>query len=517
VDWPACCGDRAGKGITNVVTARQNASLLIPVFVLAVLLVPLKHGVIDDTYIHIQYADNMITRGEYSFNVGYVAYGTTSPLWVLLLAALGSIFGGGEYLVACSRILSWLGGGVAVVVVFGLARAIGVAALTAWMCALTLATHAWHVRWTALSMETSSAVLVVAAAGIAWLGAPHSPRKAWLLGFAMAIAALVRPEAYLLVPVYVLSFLSIRRREWSCLVRTLAIYAALIAPWLAFAKLHLGQFLPLTAGAKSGGLSLNPIALVQRLEPVAKISGGTEGVLLLAILASIVVLRGRAKVLSDQCRFPLLWIVALPVAFVVFDVQILSRYLLLTTPFALVLGFVALEDLAGRLGRAASGRRALVTATAIIVVTLNIALYFGFVVGPSRAFSRDLTHNLKHLALHIKNHSDDDAVVAAIDIGYLGFYSKRRVLDLGGLVDTAAARVMRGHTYEEVVQQGLYLDLAAFPRVDFLIDRATAPNLLDGRVFGNHRLEAIRVEPMENLGIRMPGPYYFTLYRVHSD
>jgi hypothetical protein len=84
-------------------------------------------------------------------------------------------------------------------------------------------------------------------------------------------------------------------------------------------------------------------------------------------------------------------------------------------------------------------------------------------------------------------------------------------------VDKAAAGLMREHTYEEVVQQGLYLDLATFPRVDFLIDRATTPNRLDGRTFGDRRLESIRVEQMENLGIRMPGPYFFTLYRVHSD
>jgi hypothetical protein len=119
--------------------------------------------------------------------------------------------------------------------------------------------------------------------------------------------------------------------------------------------------------------------------------------------------------------------------------------------------------------------------------------------------------------VHVREHSPEDAVVAAIDIGYVGFYSERRVLDLGGLVDTKTARLMREHTYEDVVQQGLYLDLATFPRVDFLIDRAVVPNRLDGWSYGGHRLEAIRVEQIENLGIRKPGPYFFTLYRIYSD
>jgi hypothetical protein len=480
--------------------------------------VPLRDGFTDDGYIHVQYATNLISRGEYSFNTGDVSYGTTSPLWVMILAAWGRPFGGGEALILLSRVLSWVSGVGAVLLMFALARGLGLRALTAWLCALALATHAWHVRWTALSMETSSSVLLIAAVGLASVGAYDSRGRAWMLGFVMALASLVRPEAYLLVPVYVLAALSTRRRtDWSCIARTLAMFAMLVVPWLVFARLHLGQFLPNTAAAKSGGLTLGPLTLFKKLEPVVKIAGSTEGLWLLAIIVSLVVLRRRSRILSTGCRFLLLWVVALPVAYIILDVQILSRYMLLTSPFAVVLGFAALEDLADRLPVTARVRRLAIAGITVWVAALNVILYFGVVVRPSRAFSYDLTHRLKELAIYVKDQSSDDAVVAAMDIGYLAFYSGRRVLDLGGLVDTVTNELRKRYTYEEVVQQGLFLELDKYPRVDFFIDRETTPNRFNDKTVNGYRFESIRVDRIDNLGIRKPGPYFYTVYRLQRE
>jgi len=151
---------------------------------------------------------------------------------------------------------------------------------------------------------------------------------------------------------------------------------------------------------------------------------------------------------------------------------------------------------------------------AAVSAAANVIFYFAVVVGPSAAFSRDLTRNLKSLALYLRESSPPDAVVAAADIGYLGFYSGRRVLDLGGLVDVETSALRDAYTYEEIVERGLYLDLPSRPRVDFLIDRDTSRERLDGRVIAGRRFDAVRTVEVSNLGIRKPGPYYFTLYRI---
>jgi len=497
-----------------MVSGKRIAILIVPLALLLGLLLPLKSGFTDDGFIHIQYAENLINRGEYSFNPGEVSFGTTSPLWVLAQAAIGLVIGGGEKLIHTSRVLSWLSGFLAVILVWVCARRAGVGLFASYLAATAFAAHAWFVRWTALSMETASAVAALAAVGIAAVGAFRDHRAAWGLGFFMAVAALIRPEAYLLVPVYIVAF-SLQPRPWdrSLAARTLGMFALLIVPWLGFARWHIGSFLPNTAGAKSGGLILSPAVFVGKLEPVAQIMGSAEGLHILCIAAALVLLRSKSRLLSRPLRFHLLWVIALPVAYVVFDIQILSRYLLLLSPFVAVLGFAALEELCGRLPQRAR-RAALVLATAV-VVAVNVVFYFIVIVPPSREFSYDLSHNMKRVAVYIEKNSPQQAVVAAADIGYLAFYSNRRVLDLGGLVEPETGTLREAHTYEEIVEKGMYLNLERYPRVDFFIDRDKERNRFAGAVIEGHRFERVLEEKVRNLGIRKPGPFYYTLYRLH--
>ena len=372
-------------------------------------------------------------------------------------------------------------------------------------------------------METSAAVLAIVGVGIVSVRAYDHRRSAWLLGFAMAVAALVRPEAYLIVPVFLVTVVSFGRSQrdkavdLSCVMGTLIIYALLVLPWLVFAKYHIGSFLPYTAGAKSGGLVVDPVLFVKKFVPIMKIVGSSEGILALIAFVSLVVFGKRARIISPTHRFLLLWVLALPVAYVIFDIQVLSRYMLLTSPFTIVLGFSALDQIVDRIGR--SGRRASLYrwvpgVAAVATMMINIVFYVTVVIPPSRAFSYDLTHHLKDLALHIKSTSPEDAVVAAADIGYLAFYSERWVLDLGGLVDSDTHKLREANTYEDIVDQGLYLSLPKYPTVDYLIDRHLEAHRFDNRVMHGYRFEPVIVKEVRNLGIRKPGPYFYTLYRL---
>jgi arabinofuranosyltransferase len=503
-------------------SSAKHIVLVVPLLVLVALLIPHRQGFTDDGYIHIQYARNIATRGEYSFNPGEVSFGTTSPLWVMVHAAVGRVLGTGEGLITTSRVLSWAAGLAAVGAMFVFARMLGLAFLTAFCCSLLLAAHAWFVRWTALGMETSSAVLAIIGVGAASIGANGDRRGASLLGFFMAVAALLRPEAYLLLPVYLFSVATRgRRNDWGCVGRVVLVWALLIVPWLLFAKLYIGSFLPNTAGAKSGGLVIDPAVFVRKLDPIVKIVGSSDGIAALLIVLSIVFAGRRALVFSDRARFLFLWILALPLAYVFFDIQVLSRYMLLTTPFTIVLGLGGLEGVfSGEGARRTAGpawrKKAVVAATAASVAA-NIVFYFVVVLPPSVAFSQDLSRNLKGLALYLRAHSDRNAVVAAADIGYLAFYSQRKVLDLGGLVDNDTLKLREAHTYEEIVERGLYLQIPKYPRVDFFIDRDHEANRFDGRVLAGYRFESVYVTEVRNLGIRKPGPYFYTLYRLTPE
>jgi hypothetical protein len=360
-------------------------------------------------------------------------------------------------------------------------------------------------------MESSAATLLATVVMLVSLRAHADPRGAARFGALVAVGALLRPELYLALPVFALAVATLRPRTGVRAV-AVALLAALVllAPWLAFAKWHIGSFFPNTAGAKSGGWVLNPLVFAVKVVPVVKIIVSTQAVAVAAMLADLAMSRRRAVVLSPAFRFGVLWMLSLPLAYVLFDIQVLSRYLLLVTPAVCVVGWRALANLVEGRVRA----RALLVAAAVVAVVSNAAFYAGVVLPPSRAFSEDLTVRMTGLARFLRDHSPPDAVVAAADIGYLAFYSQRRVLDLGGLVEPATGKLREAHDYEEIVTRGLYFGLPGYPHVDYLVDREHEPDRFDGDVINRHRFERVHTTTVRNLGIRKPGNYYYTLYRV---
>lgn len=489
-------------------TASRVLTYAWPGAVLLAFLLPLRAGFTDDGFIHIRYAQNLITNGTYSFNPGEVSFGTTSPLWVAMLAAIGRVLGSGEVLVDASRVLSWLAAFASLGAAYALARALGAGRLVAAAAAATLAGDVWFARWSALGMETALAVFAVLAMATASTRAHDDRRAAAMLGFFIAIASLVRPEVYLALPVFIVAALW-SRSDRRCAFVTIAVAAALLVPWLLFARIHIGSFLPNTAGAKSGGLVLDPVTFVRKFTPIAKIVLSSQGVALLGVMA-LVAARGIRLRVARNVRFLALWVVALPVAYVVFDIQVLSRYVLLVTPVLAVAGIAAFDRLPIERRR----RRAVVVAATLVSIAVNAGFHARVVLPASRAFSHDLTHNLRDLALYLRDHSPPDAVVAAADIGYLSFYSQRRVLDLGGLVEPAMLARREAHTYEEIMDRAMYFDVPGYPHVDYVIDRVTEPPRFDGVVMSGHRFERVYATTVRNLGIRKPGPYHYALYRT---
>ena len=480
-----------------------------PALVLAAFMWPLRLGFTDDGFIHLQYARNLIAHGEFAFNTGERSFGTTSPLWVTILAAIGAGLPDVESLIDLSRVLSWVAAFATLFVFYRLARGAGASRAFAMCATVALAADAWLVRWSALGMESSAATLAAAAMVWASLRAGDSAAAGARFAVAAAVGALFRPELYLAVPVFLAAAITLRPRPpVRVLAAVILVVAALLVPWLVFAKMHLGSFLPNTAGAKSGGVITDPVLFLSKFIPIAKIVMSTQGIAVLAMIADLVVSRRRAVVFDPALRFCVLWMLALPVAYVVFDIQVLSRYLLLITPAVCVVGWRSLEHVVG-----SYASRAALAACALAVVS-NAALYARVVLPPSRAFSEDLTGPMTDLAVYLRDHSPPDAVVAAADIGYLAFYSERRVLDLGGLVEPETGKLREAHDYEEIVARGLYFDVPGYPRVDYFVDRDHEANRFDGRVVAGRLFQRVYATEVRNLGIRKPGVYHYTLYHV---
>jgi hypothetical protein len=495
------------------VTSRRAFDVLPALILLAAMMFPLRGGFTDDGFIHVQYARNLMTRGEYAFNAGETSFGTTSPLWVMALAVVARPFGADESLVDAGKVLSWLAALAAVLALHRALLALGASRRTAVCGALAFAADVWLVRWGALGMESSLAACTAALMVAASRRAYDDRAAAAAFGAVVAIGALVRPELYLAIPVYVVGALTRRPRPAAAVLLTAALTTAvLVGPWLAFAKWHIGSFLPNTAGAKSGGWVTEPVLFVRKLWAPAKIIAVAQLVAVLGMLADIAVSRRAAFVWTPGFRFAALWMLALPLAYVLADIQILSRYLLLVTPAVCAGGWMSIESLLRV--RAPRVHAAVYAGAVLSALAANGVAYARVVIPPSRAFSEDLQVNMAGLARFLRDHAAPGSVVAAADIGYLAFYSGCRVLDLGGLVEPATGRLLAHYDYEEIVERGLYFDLPGYPHVDYVVDRERVAGRFDGEVIRGRRFEQVYLTTVRNLGIRKPGTYYYTLYRV---
>jgi len=497
----------------------DGAALALAGALFILLVIPLRGAIVDDTFIHLQYARNLAETGQLAFNRGDPTYGATSPLWVALLALVHRA--GGDLLPAC-RLLSWLFAAASIALVYRLALAIAGRTLAPAAAAAIVACEGWFVRWSVVGMETPFAVFMVLAALDAALTAPRSNRRAALFGGVLFLAVLSRPEALALVALSLVAF-AFGPGPWPRRWLHVAVFTALFALWLIAIHRHTGSFFPLTAGAKQGSIVLSP-AILSRAGVSARIMAATILLPWLALVAGIAsaLLRRRGLApfftgldgASDEKRpgivLMILWVFGLPAAYAVFDFQVLSRYLVPVIPVVVVLGAIAWERLAAAVWKGAAARRAALVVFASLAIVQSVAVYMKVVVPPTLAFSRGLETVVCGMGEWLRENSPPDALVAAPDIGAIGYISERRILDLGGLVTPEINAMRRTIDVERIIDEGLYLD----GEPGYLLDRSAVPRRFAEKTIRGRRFIPVREGTVANLGIRKPEPVVYVLYRI---
>jgi len=214
----------------------------------------------DDAYIALRYAKNLIEHHELAYNLGQRVEGFTSPLWVLLIAALGAL---GLALPEATRLL-----------------AAGAVLLTFWaLCrfwdelepetprlvlapAAALAVSAPFAAWTFGGLETPLfvALFTLTLSSIARAARQPDLRRSFQAGLSAALCVLCRPEgATLLVMGSVVICLPSRTWPEPALRRLLAWLCpilVLVGGYQLFRLLYYGFPLPNTFYVKTSGAGL---------------------------------------------------------------------------------------------------------------------------------------------------------------------------------------------------------------------------------------------------------------------
>ena len=503
-------------------TRVEKIALVVALLLAAALMWPVRGYLTDDTFIHLQYARNLAAGHGLVFNVGERVYGCTSPLWVTLIAD-GMAFGLDGLLVA--RVLGLCATLASVVLFLQLMRRsvrlpeLRAVATVAW------AAHAWMLRWSLSGMETPLAVALTLAGFVAFTEGRQWGSRPVRTGALWALAALTRPEAvFLLILWGVFLIVDTDSREGlRRLVFGILPPAVIYGAWLLFARVYFGTFWPQTLAAKTAGGSGLDYRLGELWRQI-KIIGATDGALA-ALLLTALIFGGRRLWpgrMFAQRLVPGAWLIGVPALYVARGVPVLSRYLLPLLPVLAWLSWGAAERwwLGGRnlsepeaeIAPARSRRAGVLGAlVAALVIAQNLAVYRGAVLPQVRSFTAGLERSLIPWGRWFHDHATPDAVIAAPDIGAIGYFSGRHVLDLAGLVSPRIVPLLQRESPEDMVAN---LDFASFARPEFLVDRAPTAYELMKRSPHAARFTPLGTATVPNLGIARPGEVVYSFYRI---
>lgn len=218
---------------------------------------------LDDAYIHLTYARNLAGTGTFCFNPGEASLGTSSPLWVLLIAPIYWIGCDVYRAIQVLNLILFLGLCLLVVrVVDRIATGFGFSTPEALSCSSLAGAHLalnGNLHWFAQSgMETMFCLLLSLLAVLAWYRRGLDPVTGTLLG----LLVLTRATGIAVAVTCVL--FEVARKRYRRTMQGLACMLLVVAPWLWLSTRLTGDWLPTTAKGKlatyvDGGLSWNRI------------------------------------------------------------------------------------------------------------------------------------------------------------------------------------------------------------------------------------------------------------------
>lgn len=376
---------------------------------------------LDDSWIHATFARNVATGHGFSFNPDEPVSGSTGPLYSLILAALYSLT---HEMIWSAKALGILCHALSTLFVFRAAQRLnpheGLASL---LCGLLVALSPSLVWASVSGMEISLYLLFVSVGIYLYVsGRAVSAAAVWAAG------VWVRPDGLFLV---CLSLLGSR----SLLKQKLLVIAPILAGYFAF-NLAIGHsLLPQTVATKTHfGVQLGErtFNLLREWGALWGIPYRTNDQLDHPALLFPFMLVGAALAARKHWLLALYWL-GLPIAFSLFREHSAShkRYILYVVPFGMLLATHGALFLARR---TIPGAHRVVVAAFGAVCLLWQGVYLDQKATNHGWNVQNINGMQVTLAKIASQVTEPGATVGASDVGAIGYYSGRRVVDLMGLV-----------------------------------------------------------------------------------
>ncbi|MFZ5904044.1 MAG: hypothetical protein ACOYZ8_10910 [Chloroflexota bacterium] len=390
---------------------------------------------LDDSWIHLTYARNLAERGEWAFLPGQPSAGSTAPLWSALLA-FGFWLRLAPYVWAylLGALLLWT---LAVTAELAVRRAVPTYRPRPPWAGLLFAFE-WHLVWASVSgMETLLHALVVTLVLVLLTTNPPRPLT---LGLLAGLSVWVRPDGLtLLGPVLVT--LLVREKRISSLTRFFIGFGLLFGLYLLFNLMLSGNPFPNTFYAKQAEYAAwQARPIMERLGlHLLQILTGPSIMLLPGVIVWLV------KSVRERDWATLAGMVWFTGYLLIYAYRLPpyqhGRYLVPAMPVFFLWGAMAVAHFSapGNLTRwLGPVRVAWVSGIALLAL-----LFWGL---GARSYAQDVAlieSEMVTVARWVDANLPPEALVAAHDIGALGYFDHHRLIDLAGLVSPQVIPFLR--------------------------------------------------------------------------
>jgi hypothetical protein len=417
----------------------------------------------DDALITYRYAERLGEGLGFTYNDGERVLGTTTPLWTLVLAG-GAAIGIPPPLLAdvLNPVLGALAGALLFVLV---ARAWSVGAAS--LAAILYATSPLFLRSASYGMETPLFCLLI----VASLVLVGTSRFA-LAGLVVGLACVTRLEGVLLAGVIALAHV----RRPRALIAFVVPAMLCVAPWIVFATAYFGSPLPhslqakLVHGYRPGVLDTAAFLLWQSPHRFVLAVGGALGAYALVGGALSRSASGRGgsgsrhdapteRALRLGAAFALVYVVFYLVGHPV-------PYEWYLPPLQIVLAGlsgIAFSELAwlvaSRVG--ATDRADRMAAIGLAAIGMSILVPRTF--SQTQMWHGRVDASFMRLVSWVDTHAPADARIFAGDIGYLGYHTRRPIVDASALVSPGVLELRRAGGHPNAIIASERPEVLVFP------------------------------------------------------
>jgi Dolichyl-phosphate-mannose-protein mannosyltransferase len=427
----------------------------------------------DDVFITFRYVENLVEHGQLAYNLGEPTYGFTSPVWLgiqsLFFLIVRNIFISSW--VAC--FLSFIGCIVSLWLLAG--QMIGSPRLR-FFAVLVVLVDPWFMRWAFAGQEITfktaiSALMIWLTVVLLKRQAPPKLTTLLLAGFVFSLGFLTRPEIGLLILVCLIAFLY-KRQVRSALVIGLVVFV-LYGSWMIYCNTSFGEILPHTILVKTILLK-NTLTWGDKAASIITYSLPRYGAIVILPVAGLFLVVmfllfriGKTQTInlirsffrSPAVMLSLIWVACVSAGYLVTGAYMVSMYTLLFSPFLPLLLFAMVEMVARDFPRFQLNRLVAAALLWAVIYCTGLLTFgrlgnFSWMVSSRYSAGDDIRYI--QYAEWVNANLPEDARIATYELGIVGFYGNRYMIDLAGI---ATPGMINGNENELLKYSPTYFSL----------------------------------------------------------